>query len=43
MGKYSLVEIRMVILYDTIEVKYLSDRRFILSVTFIVLIYLKDY
>ena len=43
MGKYSLVEICMIIPYDTIEGQYLSDRKFILSVTFIVLIYLKDY
>ena len=43
MGNYSIVERRVVISYDTIEEQYISDRKYILSVTFIVLIYLKDY
>ena len=43
MGKYSLVEHGMVILYYNIEGKYRIDREFILYVIFIVLIYLKYY
>ena len=43
MGKYSLVELRMVIPYDTIEGKYRSDGKIILSVNFLVIVYLKYY
>ena len=42
MVKYSLVELRMLILYYTIE-KICSDGEFILSITFLVFIYIKDY
>ena len=43
MGNYSIVERRVVIPYDTIEEQYCSDRKCILSVTFLVLIYPKYY
>ena len=43
MVNYSIIELSIVIPCDTIEGKYLSDRKYILSVTFIVLIYLKYY
>ena len=43
MVKYSFIERHMVIPYNTIEGKYRSDGEFILSITFLVLIYLKDY
>ena len=41
MGNYSFVERHMVILYNTIEVKYVVTGGFILFVTFLVLVYLK--
>ena len=43
MGKYSLVERCMLIPYDNIEGKYHSDVKFILSVNFLVLVYIKYY
>ena len=43
MENYSPVERRMVTMYDTIEGRYRIDRDFILSVTFLILLYLKDY
>ena len=43
MLEYSLVELHMVIPYNTIEVKYRSDVKLKLSVTSLVTISLKDY
>ena len=42
MGKYSLVERRMLLPYDNIEGKNVVKGNN-LSVTFLVLVYLKDY
>ena len=41
MKNYLLVGFRMVIPYDTIDGQYRSGENFMLSVTFLVLIYLK--
>ena len=43
MVNYPLIESCMVIPYNIIERQYPSDEEFILPVTFIVIIYLKDY
>ena len=43
MGMYSLGERSTVILYDAIEGSIFSGREFILFVTSIIIIYLKDY
>ena len=43
MGNYSPVECHMITPFDTIEGQYFSDGEFILSITFIVLVYLKEY
>ena len=43
MGKYSLIELRIVIPYETIEGEYRIDGKIILFVTFLVIVYLKYY